>query len=262
MDIVVLLKQVPDTEAVIRIADDGLSVKTNDAKWVVNPYDEYAVEEALRIKAEHGGTVTVICLGPEKAVEAIRTALAMGADNGVRVDDSEFIGSDALGTAKILAAAVKKFPHDLVICGQRALDDDNYQAGAAVAQYLDLPLLSMVIKVQINEKTITCHRTVEGGVIITQTPLPVLFTTQKGLNEPRFASMMGIMKAKKKIIQVMAASDLEIALSDVGPDQAKTKITALRFPPQRSGGTIISGDLPADQAKELVNILQNQAKVL
>lgn len=258
MDIVVLLKQVPDTEAALKIEEDGLSVNAGGAKWVINPYDEYAVEEALKIKEAHGGSVTAVSLGPEKAVEAIRTALAMGADKGVRVDDQGLENADGLAKGKALAAAVKSLGFDLVICGQRAVDDDSHFVGSAVAQFLDIPQISSVIKVEVDDGSITCTRTVEGGKIVTKTPLPALFTTQKGLNEPRFASMMGIMKAKKKPIDVMTAQDLGLGEDDLAP---KTIIKALKTPPERTGGTMISGDSPAQQAAELVKALQ-QAKVL
>ncbi len=261
MNIVVLLKQVPDTEALIRLEDDGLSVNTSDLKWVINPYDEYAVEEALRIRDAHGGAVTVIVLGPERVVEAIRTALAMGADTAVRVDDAGLEGADALGIAKLLASAVQKNSCDLVICGQRAVDDDNFQVGAAVAQYLGIPQISMATKVEIDGQSMKCHRTVDGGTVVTQTSLPALVTTQKGLNDPRFASMMGIMKAKKKPIEVLTAQDLGLDADQVGASAAKVRIKGLSLPPERTQGKTITGDSPQELATELVKALQ-EAKII
>ncbi|MCP4691275.1 MAG: electron transfer flavoprotein subunit beta/FixA family protein, partial [Desulfobacterales bacterium] len=142
MEIAVLLKQVPSTESLVEIADDGASIKTGDVKWVINPYDELAVEEAIRIREAKGGTVTVVSAGPDKAVEAIRTALAMGADKGLLINDPAVAGCDALGVARILAGALKTIPFDLVIAGQRAVDQDNYQVAPAVAEFLDLPHVS------------------------------------------------------------------------------------------------------------------------
>ena len=157
MEIVVLVKQVPDTESLIQIADDGVSVKTDDIKWVMNPYDEFAVEEALRIKEAQGGSVTILSLGPAKTLETIRTALAMGADKGVHVLDPAADGSDSLGTAKILAAALAGLEYDLVIAGQRAVDGDAYQVGAAVAEFAGMPQVSLVNKQEIADGKIKCH---------------------------------------------------------------------------------------------------------
>jgi len=133
MDIVVLVKQVPDTESLIQISGDGLSIKTDTIKWVMNPYDELAVEEAIKIREAHGGTVTIVSVGTEQSVKTLRTALAMGADKAVVVTDTLAQGSDSLGTARILSAVIKEMPHDLIIAGQRAVDEDSYQVGAAVS---------------------------------------------------------------------------------------------------------------------------------
>ncbi|MDJ0669154.1 MAG: electron transfer flavoprotein subunit beta, partial [Desulfobacterales bacterium] len=142
MNIVVLLKQVPDTESLLEIADSGAEIKTDDVKWVVNPYDELAVEEALQIKEKSGeGKVTVLCVGPQRADAAIRTAYAMGADEGIRIDDPGLAAADAVAVARTLTAALKQIPHDLIIAGQRAVDDDNYLVPAVVAEALDIPLV-------------------------------------------------------------------------------------------------------------------------
>jgi len=146
VEIVVLLKQVPATESLIGIADDGVS---DDIKWVINPYDEFAVEEALQIKEAHGGSVTIISVGPEKTTEAIRTALAMGADKGILINNPAAAGCDGLSTARILAAVLKETPFDLIVAGQRAVDDDNFQVGPATAEFLSIPNISMVIKQEI-----------------------------------------------------------------------------------------------------------------
>ena len=168
VEIVVLLKQVPSTESLIGIAEDGISIKTDDIKWVINPYDEFAVEEALRIKEAHGGSVSVLSVGSERTVEAIRTALAMGADKGMLINAPVDIVYDGLTTARILSAALKETPFDVIIAGQRAVDDDNFQVGPATAEFLGIPHISMVIKQEITDGKMTCHRTVEGG----RPPLP------------------------------------------------------------------------------------------
>jgi electron transfer flavoprotein beta subunit len=260
VDIVVLLKQVPATESQIGIDKDGVSIKTADLKWVINPYDEFAVEEALRIREAHGGTVTLLSKGPEKAIEAIRTALAMGADKGVLINDPAVEKCDGFGTARLLAAALQKMPYDLVIAGQRAVDDDNFLVGAAVAELVGIPSIAMVIKQEIADGKIKCQRTIDGGTVVLETPLPALFTTQRGLNEPRYASLPGIMKAKKKPVDTWTLADIGLDAAEF--DTPLTQIVGLRVPPERKGGRIIPGDSAQAAADELVRVLHEEAKVL
>jgi len=260
VNIVVLLKQVPSTESFIEIADDGVSIKTDDLKMVINPYDEFAVEEGIRLKEALGGSVTILSVGREKTTESIRTALAMGADSGVLIQDSAIEGCDSLGIARILAAALKEIPFDLIIAGQRAVDDDGFQVGVAVAEYLKIPHISMVIKEEIIDGKIRCHRTVEGGTVILEAPLPALFTTQRGLNEPRYASLPGIMKAKKKLLDIKTLADIGLDAEKAGKPMAK--IMAMKYPPEREGGTIIDGDSAQAKAAALVKILHEKAKVI
>ena len=263
VEIVVLLKQVPDTETLIRIAEDKTTIETQDVKWIINPYDEFAVEEALRIKESQGeGKVTILTVGPERAVEAIRTALAMGADEGVLIDDPTVERSDALGTARVIAAALKEIPCDLIISGMRAVDDDGYQVPAAVAEFLGIPHVSMVIEQEIRDGKITCEHTIEGGTMVIEADLPALFTTQRGLNEPRYASLPGIMKAKKKPLAKKTLADFGVDAGEVGQDGAKCKIINLSFPPERSPGKIIEGETPEAKAAELVRLLNEEAKVI
>lgn len=262
MDIVVLLKQVPDTETLIQIAGDKASIRTEDVKWVINPYDEFAVEEALRIKEKHAGKVTILTMGPERAVESIRTALAMGADEGMLIDDPATQGSDALGTAKVLAATLKDTGYDLVIAGQRAVDDDGYQVPAAVAELLGIAHVSMVVKEEITDGKIRCECTIEGGTVVLETDLPTLFTTQRGINEPRYASLPGIMKAKKKPLIKKTLADLKVDPSEVGEAQAKCRVKSLSFPPERSPGRIIDGETVEAKAAQLVKLLKEEAKVI
>lgn len=258
MEIVVLLKQVPATESFISILPDGAGIAVKDLKWVINPYDELAVEEALKIRAAVGGKVIIVSLGPEKAVEAIRTALAMGADTGVRIDPGSS-DLDGLGTARVLAAALKNIPHDLIICGHRAVDDDNFQVGPAVAEFLGLPHISMVIKTEIKDNAIRCIATIEGGTVELEAPLPALITTQRGLNEPRYASLPGIMKAKKKPIETRAVDTLGISSEDLAP---KVAVVAMQPPQERKGGKIIQGDSAQAKVTELVRLLRDEARVV
>ncbi len=260
MDILVLLKQVPSTESMIEIAKDGVSIETDDLKWVINPYDELAVEEALRLREAHGGTVTILTMGREKAAEAVRTALAMGADRGVLISDPALESCDPLSTAKVLAAAAREVPFDLIIAGQRAVDDDAYMVGSAVAEALNIPGITMVIKEEIVENRIKCHQTIDGGVAVVEAPLPVLITTQRGLNEPRYASLPGIMKAKKKPLDSKTLTDL--GLDPQAFSAPKMKIVALKSPPERKGGRVIEGETPQEKARELVRILHEEAKVV
>jgi len=262
VEIVVLLKQVPDTETLIQIAEDKTSIKTQDVKWVMNPYDEFAVEEALRIKEAQGGKVTILSVGPERAVEAIRTSLAMGADEGILIDDPSTEGGDALGIAKVLAQALKEIPHDLIIAGQRAVDDDGYQVPAAVAALLEIPQVSMVIKEDVQEGKIICERTIEGGTLVVEAELPALFTTQKGINEPRYASLPGIMKAKKKPLAKKKLDDIGLDPTEVGEGGAKCRVMALSLPPERSPGKMVEGETPEAKAAELVRLLREEAKII
>ena len=256
MEIAVLLKQVPSTESAIEIADDGTTIKTDGINWVVNPYDEMAVEEALQIRDEAGGTVTVFTLGPEKAVEALRTALAMGADNAVRID-TEGKSLDGLAVAKVLAGELKKGNFDLVIAGHRAVDDDNFQVGPAVAEFMGIAHISMVTQQELDGDKIRCTRTIEGGTLVLETALPAMITTQRGLNEPRYTSLPGIMKAKKKPIDTRP-------LSATGTDagEAMVNTIALKLPPERKGGRIIEGESAAEKAAALVKVLKEEAKVI
>ena len=262
MEVIVLVKQVPDTEALIQIADDGKSVNISDIRWTMNPYDELAVEEALRIKETHGGRVTVLCMGPPHAEEAIRTALAMGADSGVHICDPALEGSDVLATAKILAAAIKEMPFDLIIAGMRAVDEDNYQIGGAVAEYLDIPQISMVIKTEISDGRIRCQRVMEGGSVMTDTALPALITAQRGLNEPRFISLPGIRKAKNKSIVLKTLADLGLDSATAGSANRKVKISAMRLLPQNRTLQMIEGESARLKAAILIKMLHEETKVI
>lgn len=264
MNIIVCLKQVPDTETQIKIGQDGKSIVEDDIKWIMNPYDEFGVEEALQIKEKFGGEVTVIGLGPQRVTESIRTALAMGADKGILIKDPGLDGSDSLGTAKALAAAVKDLDFDIIFTGQRGVDEDNGIVGAALADLLDIPQISVVTKLEVSEdgKSVKAHRPVEGQILVIEAGFPVLITAQKGLNEPRYASLPGIMKAKKKPLDEKSLADLGLDSSEFGESARKLKVVEIAPPPQREAGRIIEGDTPERKAAELVKILHEEAKVL
>jgi electron transfer flavoprotein beta subunit len=264
VNIVVCIKQVPDTETQIKIAPDGKSIVKDDIKWVMNPYDEFGVEEALRIKEKLGGEVTVVGVGPKSVTESIRTALAMGADKGILISDPGLENTDSLGIAKALAAAIKDLNCDLIFTGQRGVDDDMGVVGAALAEFLGIPQLSLIVKLEVAEDglSVKVHRPVEGQTLVIESNLPVLITAQKGLNEPRYASLPGIMKAKKKPLDEKTLADLGLNPSDFGEAARKLKIVELAPPPKREAGRIIDGANPEEKAAKLAKLLREEAKVL
>ena len=264
MNIIVCLKQVPDTETQIKVRSGGKSIVTDDIKWVMNPYDEYGVEEALRIKEKFGGEVTVVGLGPKRVTESIRTALAMGADKGILVSDEALEGSDSLAVAKALAAAIKELDYDLIFSGQRGVDDDMGVVGANIAEFLDIPQLSVIDKVEVAEdgKSVKVNRPIEGSILVIESPLPALITTQKGLNEPRYASLPGIMKAKKKPFDEKTLSDLGLDAAEFGEGARKVKVLEIMPPPAREAGKIVEGETPQEKAAGLAKLLHDEAKVI
>jgi electron transfer flavoprotein beta subunit len=263
VDVVVLLKQVPDTETVIKIAPDGKSIATGDIKWVISPYDEYAVEAALRLKDSQGANVTLLSLGPQRTVESIRSALAMGADKGVLVDDPATEGSDALGKARALAAALKQIPFDLIVCGHRAVDDDENQVGIMVAELLDLPHLALAVALEVADGQVRIERPIEGAKLKLAAPLPALVTLggAHAVWNPRYASLPGIMKAKKKPLEVKTLADIGGSPDQVGAAAAKVKVAGLEMPVPRQAGVTVPGDT-AGKAKELARLLHEEAKVI
>jgi electron transfer flavoprotein beta subunit len=264
VNIIVCLKQVPDTETQIKIAPEGKSIVTDDVKWVMNPYDEFGVEEALRLKEKFGGEVTVVGLGPKRVTESIRTALAMGADKGILINDDALEGSDSLATAKALAAAIKDLDYDVIFAGQRGVDDDSGEVGASLAEFLGVPQLSVIVKIEVAEdgKSIKANRPVEGEVLVIEASLPALVTAQKGLNEPRYASLPGIMKAKKKPLEEKTLSDLGLDSAEFGESGRKVKIIELTPPPERAAGKIVGGETPEEKAGELARLLHEEAKII
>lgn len=261
MDIVVLMKQVPDTAALIQIDDDNVNIKTEDVKWVINPYDELAVEEAIRIREKQGaGKVTVLTVGMESAAANIRAALAMGADEGILICDPALEKIDPQITAKVIAAALKNLHFDLIIAGPRALDDDASYVPAAVSVYLDLPLLPTVIRQEITSGKIRCEQAVPEGIMVVEANLPAFITTQRGLNEPRYPSLVNIMKAKKKTIQTKTLADIGLPFD---PKWPKTPVVSLTYPPGRSAGkVVIEGGTAGEKAARLLNLLKDKAGVL
>ena len=258
MKIVVCVKQVPDTEARIKIGADGKSIAENELTWIVSPYDEFAIEEALKIKEAKGGEVILVSVGPDRAQAALRNGLAMGADSAVHLKDPLFDALDASGTAWALAAAIKPMGADLVLTGQQGVGTDYAQVPGLLAEILDLPQVTMATKIEIGEMKATVKREIEGAAETWETTLPAVISAQKGLNEPRYASLKGIMAAKKKPIQVMDAAAAGLKAEDLAP---KTKVVSMELPAARSAVKMIEGD-PDTQVKELLRVLHDEAKVL
>ncbi|UCC84461.1 MAG: electron transfer flavoprotein subunit beta/FixA family protein [Gemmatimonadota bacterium] len=249
MRIIVCVKRVPDSESRIAKAKDGLSVDTQGVKFVLNPYDEYAVEEALKLKEAAGdGSVSVITLGGEESKETLRTALAMGVDEAVLLKGQPSV--DGLGTAEKLAEAIKGREYDLVLFGKQAIDDDNLQVPAMVAELLGLPCATVVTELQVDGGAVTATREVEGGHEIVEFELPGLIAAQKGLNEPRYPSLKGIMQAKKKPLEEVDAGDAE----------SRLEVVEVMNPPVRAAGQIVGEG--ADAVPELVRKLRDEAKVI
>lgn len=250
MKIAVCIKRVPDSETRVKIGADGKSLDEAGVKFVINPYDEFAVEEALRRKEQAGsGEVAVVCLGPAAAQETIRTALAMGADRGVLLQ-ADRVPADGFETAQALAAELQGGSWDLILCGKMAIDDYGHQIGGLLAELLGLPCVSAVSHLELEGASGVAEREIEGGIEVVAFPLPAVITTDKGLNEPRYPALKGIMAAKKKPLEVkpvqMGTGTIEVA--------------ALELPRERKEGKIV-GEGPA-AVPELVRLLREEAKVL
>lgn len=261
MNIVVLCKQVPDTESKIKLLGDNSNFDPEGIKWILNPYDEYAVEEALQLReAGKAAKVTVLSIGPKRCEEAIRTALAMGADDAIHVEDAAFDGADTFAVAKGLAGALQGVEYGLVLCGKQAVDDDMAATPQMLAELLGIGQVTVVSKVEVEGDAIKAHREIEGGAKeIVAGPAPMLLSTTKGLNEPRYASLPGIMKAKRKPLAKKTAADVGASAAD-----NKTKIIGWSQPAPRAAGKVFKGtaDDLAQRVAEVVKLLREEAKVI
>jgi electron transfer flavoprotein beta subunit len=249
MKIAVCINHVPDTEARIKIATDATTIDPAGVNFMLSPYDEFAVEEALRLRDRFKGDVTVVTLGGDKHKETLRKALAMGVDRAVLLKDDGV--RDSYGVAAGLAAELKTLAPEAILFGKQSIDYDDAQVGTLVAELLGLPSVSVVIKIDVQEGgAVVCTREIEGGHETVETKLPAVFTAQKGLNEPRYPSLKGIMAAKSKPIEEKPAAAAGLRVATV----------ALRKPPAKSVGKIIGTD--ASAVPELVRLLREEAKVL
>jgi electron transfer flavoprotein beta subunit len=255
MKILVLMKQTFDTEEKIQV-ENG-KIKEDGVRFVINPYDEYAIEEAIRIKEANDAEVVVVSLGPTRSEEALRTALAMGADEAILADDPELFG-DEYTAAKVLAAIARQGNYDLILAGNQAVDDGSGQVAVRLAEELSIAHISTLTKLEVNGDEVVGHRDAEGDEEVVTAKLPVLVTAQQGLNDPRYPSLIGIRKAGKKPLTHVTLADLGLDKSSIG---AKSAIVSTFLPEPKTGGKILQGDLGA-QVAELVQSLKSVDKVI
>jgi electron transfer flavoprotein beta subunit len=249
MNLVVCVSQVPDTAARVKIGSDERHIDEQGVNYVVNPYDEFAIEEALQLKEANDGTVTAIGIGPERVSTALRTCLALGCDEAIHIQTPGYV-DDPLQQARLYADALKEKAYDLILVGKQSVDDDTEAQGPMLATLLDIPCLTEVVEMEVSGDGISASKEVEGGKQRMQAALPAVVTTQKGLNEPRYASLKGIMAAKK----------MEIAAEPADPGSGAVEVTKLTMPPPRPDGKIVGEG--AEAVPELVRLLREEARVL
>jgi electron transfer flavoprotein beta subunit len=257
VNIVVCIKQVPGTTQVKINPETGTLIR-DGVEAVVNPFDEYAIEEAIRIKEKKGGTVKVVTMGPPQAEAALRTAISMGADEAYLVSDRAFAGSDTWATSYTLTAAIKTLGKvDLIICGKQAIDGDTAQVGPGIAEMLDIPFVAWVRKIEeISETSIKLERLMEEGYDVLEMPLPGLITVVKEINEPRMASLKGKMKAKSAQINTLSTSNMDVDPQFIGLKGSPTQVLRSFVPERKSGGEKITGEA-AELAQKAASVIQN-----
>ncbi|HEX7066330.1 MAG TPA: electron transfer flavoprotein subunit beta/FixA family protein [Bacillales bacterium] len=257
MNLYVIMKRTFDTEEKITIENGRIN--DEDAEYIINPYDEYAIEEAIQLRDEHGGEVTVVTIGNEDAEKELRTALAMGCDKAVLIDIEEDVeAQDQYTTSTILAKYFGDKEYDLILGGNVAVDNGTGQVGPRLAELLDIPHVATITDITVNGETVSIVRDAEGDEEKIETSLPLLVTTQQGLNDPRYPSLPGIMKAKKKPLETLELDDLDLEEDEV---EAKSETVERFLPPEKEAGRILEGELD-DQVKELVKLLRSESKVI
>lgn len=264
---IVCLKEVPDTTEAKVDPKTGNLIREGIPS-IINPYDIHAVEEALKLKDAYGGKITILCMGPPKAVDSIRKALGLGADRGILLSDRAFAGSDTLATSYILSQAIKKMMSnenvDIIFCGKQAIDGDTAQVGPGIAARLGFAQLTCAIeirRVDPNAKKLTAARKLEGGAETLTTDFPVLVTVEKEINEPRYASFPNMLKAAQTEIEVWSKNDLELDESNIGLKGSPTTVSRIFTPPAKTGGKVHKGD-PRQLAKDLADELFNRVLIL
>ncbi len=257
MRFVVCIKQVPNT-ADVKINPETNTLMREGVESITNPFDSYAIEQAVRFKDQLGGTVTALTMGPPQAEAVLREAISLGADDGILVSDRAFAGSDTWATSYILACAIKKIDdYSVVLCGKQASDGDTAQVGPGIATHLDLPQVTYVRKIhEVDENHVVAERMLDQGSEVIDCPLPCVLTVVKELNDPRLPSLRGKMAAKKAEITCWGADDLQCDPADIGLDGSPTKVVKIFSPQPREGGQILEGE-PHETAKELVEQLKD-----
>ncbi|MCM3162899.1 electron transfer flavoprotein subunit beta/FixA family protein [Metabacillus litoralis] len=257
MNIFVIMKRTFDTEE--KIAVQNGKINEDGAEFIINPYDEYAIEEAIQLRDANGGEVTVVTIGGEDSEKELRTALAMGCDKAVLINtEDDLENGDQYSTSRILAEYLKDQEVDIILGGNVAIDGGSGQVGPRLAELLDIAYVTTITKLEIDGDKATIVRDVEGDSEVIEASLPLLVTAQQGLNEPRYPSLPGIMKAKKKPLDELELDDLDLDEDDV---EAKTKTIEIYLPPKKEAGKVLEGEI-GDQVKELVSLLRNEAKVV
>lgn len=248
MKIIVALSHVPDTETKIKISQDRKSIESTGVTFIINPYDEFAVEEAIKTKEKFGGEVIIVTYGNDSAKESIRKALAMGADKGILIKGE--LNVDSLTVAEALASEISQFQPDIIFCGKQSIDYDSSAVGQMLAELLNMSSVSTVVKLEIENGKVRAEREVEGGIEKVETSLPVVITAQKGLNEPRYPSLKGIMAAKSKPIdeKYFEVKSNRLVVND------------LRLPDTQRKSRIVGTGVSA--VPELVKLLREEAKVI
>ena len=257
MHFIVCIKQVPDTTD-IRIDPETNTLIREGVESIINPFDMYAIEEALRLRDRLGGKVTALSMGPPQAESALREAISMGVDEGILLSDRAFAGSDTWATSYTLAMGLKKIgDFDMILFGKQASDGDTAQVGPGIATHLDLPQITYVRKIEeIDEKHVVAERLMETGYEVVESPLPCVITVVKEINDPRLPSLKGKMKAKRAEISAWTAADIEADGSMLGLDGSPTKVVKIFTPPQRGGGEMLSGE-PNEMVAELVGKIKD-----
>ncbi|MCU0666015.1 MAG: electron transfer flavoprotein subunit beta/FixA family protein [Candidatus Omnitrophica bacterium] len=260
MNIIVCIKQVPETTEV-RINPETNTLIREGVKSIINPFDMYAIEEAIRLKEKTNGKVLVLTMGPAQAESALKEAISLGADEGYLICDRAFAGSDTWATSYTLAGAIKKMGEfDLIICGKQASDGDTAQVGPGIAAHLNIPQVTYVKKIEeIKDKSLRVERMMEEGYEVIQTPLPALITVVKEINQPRLASLKGMMRAKSAKINLLTQKELALDAQNIGLCGSPTQVVKIFTPTPRAGGQILQGETP-EIAKELVMLIKDEVK--
>ncbi|MEW6027200.1 MAG: electron transfer flavoprotein subunit beta/FixA family protein [Planctomycetota bacterium] len=251
MNVITCIKRVPSTETNIRVGPDSKSLDTTGVEYILSPFDEIALEEALRVKEKLGtGDVTAITVGTPDAATTLRTCLAMGADKAVHIKDADAYKRDPFAVASALASVIKTMPYNLILCGKQAVDDDNGQVGAMLARLLNIPFISLITKLEISGTNAVIQREISGGYEVLEVTLPAVLTAQKGLNEPRYPSLKGIMGAKKKPLEEKTATF----------DSDTIETVKMEYPPSRPAGRVVGKGVEA--VPELVKLLREESKII